>query len=607
MDLAEILTYPHDNDLLLRKQKSIRRQLLARKNIDYIRKKIAILSGSTVDDIINILEIFLLENGIQPIFYKSEYNKFYEESVFNNSKLDDFKPDIIIVFTSIVNLLYTPNLSDSTENMQEHLDNELQRYHQIWHNLNKKYGAMIIQNNFDIPYISLLGNLDGVSSQGLTTYVNKLNLAFSQHAQQHTNFFIHDLNALSAKIGGNKWHNRFQYYAYKFAMNYDVFPDVALGLSKIIKGILGKNKKCLILDLDNTLWGGIIGDAGVENIVIGHETPAAEAYTEFQKYVKKLKERGIILAVCSKNDESIARSGFNHPDSVLSSDDFIVFKANWQSKDINIIEIAQEINIGLDSLVFIDDNPVERAIVRRNIPEVAVPEVDSNDVFSYIRLIEGAGYFEPINISQDDLTRNQTYLDNKKRKILEASVGNYDDFLRSLNMDAEIYSFKSVYYERIAQLTNKSNQFNLTTRRYTLSEIEHMANNSSYITLYGRLTDCFGDNGLVSVVIGEKRDNTLHILLWLMSCRVLKRGMEYAMYDELIRRAMNIGIDELVGYYYPTKKNTMVSTLYDDLGFSKIIENDKETRWKISVTNYVPKNKFIAVNSKLSLQTNKNG
>ncbi|MBQ7629785.1 MAG: HAD-IIIC family phosphatase, partial [Selenomonadaceae bacterium] len=518
------------------KQKSLRRELLARENFSYVEKKIAILGGSTVDDIKNILEIFLLHAGIKPTFYQSEYNKFYEDAVFGNAELDNFQPDVIIIFTSFVNLNNLPDITDNADSVQEKLIAEYNRYLQIWESLTKKFSAVVIQNNFDLPFSAALGNFDAAATYGTIPFVEELNRLFANYAQSHGNFFIHDLHGLSARIGLEKWHNRFQYHAYKFAMNYEVMPKVALNLSKIIRAVFGKNKKCLVLDLDNTLWGGVIGDDGLENLQIGHETPAAEAFTEFQKYVLKLKRRGVILAVCSKNDEDVAKSGFTHPDSVLKFEDFAAFYANWQPKNENIAAIAAELNIGIDSLVFIDDNPAERQIVRDTLPEVAVPEVDAADIFSYIHAIEGAGYFEPLTISDDDLKRNDTYRENKQRQNLAASVSNYDDFLISLNMNAEIDSFKPIYFDRIAQLTNKTNQFNLTTRRFTRAEIEQIAADSRYITLYGRLEDKFGDNGLISVIIGEKRNDEVHVNLWLMSCRVLKRGMEFAMLDELVKR-----------------------------------------------------------------------
>lgn len=595
MDLQKIFTYPYQNDLILRKQKSLKRNLLARENISYTPIKIAVLGGSTTDDIKNLLELFLLKSGIKPVFYQSEYNKFYEDAVFGNHELDEFQPEIVIVFTSAVNVTNWPSVTDSNDKVQEKLSAEYQRFRQVWESLRSRFHAVIIQNNFDFPYEAPLGNFEATAAYGSQRFVSLLNEKFADYAQSHDGFYIHDLNRLSAKTGLTKWHNRFQYYAYKFAMDYETMPEVALSLARIIRALSGKSKKCLVLDLDNTLWGGVIGEDGLNGIKIGHETPEAEAYTAFQEYVLKLKKRGVILAVCSKNDEDMAKSGFDHPDSVLKVEDFVSFHANWEPKNFNLVAIAKEINIGTDSLVFIDDNPAERQIVRDALPEVSVPEIDSTDVFSYIRAIEEAGYFEAVTISSDDLKRNDGYRENKARQELACSAKSYDEFLASLAMEAEIDTFRPVYFDRIAQLTGKTNQFNLTTRRYTQKEIEQTADDSKYVTLYGRLADKFGDNGLISVIIGEKCTDELHIRLWLMSCRVLKRGMEYAMLDVLVKRAKQQGCQKIVGYYYPTKKNNIVAEMYSSFGFSFVGNDGDGTVWEMPLAKYTNQRKYISV------------
>lgn len=595
IQLNRVFTYPYDNDSIMRQQKRIKRQLLTRDNVNYIEKRIAILNGSTTDDIKNILELFLLYNGIKPVFYQSEYNRFYEDAVFGNDELDAFQPELIIVFTSVVNIINKPQMGDSPETVADKLKAEMNRFQQVWRALTDRYQGIIIQNNMDFPADEQLGSLGAVVSWSMSRFVETLNTSFAEYAATHKGFYLNDLHRLSAKIGLEKWHNRFQYYAYKLAMDYDVIPEVANNLAKIICAILGRNKKCLVLDLDNTLWGGIIGDDGSEHIQIGHETPEAEAFTAFQCYVQELRKRGILLAVASKNEEETAKSGFDHPDSILKVSDFVAFYANWEPKNLNIKKIAAEINIGTDSLVFIDDNPVERQLVRDTMPEVAVPEIDANDVYSYIRAIEGAGYFEPVAISEDDMKRNTAYKQNQQRKELAENAVSYDEFLQSLQMEAEIAAFRPVYYDRIAQLTNKSNQFNLTTCRYTQADIEAIARNTNYVTLYGRLADKFGDNGLISVVICEKKANELHICLWLMSCRVLKRGMEYAMLDAVIKKAQIAGCEKLIGYYYKTPKNKMVADLYRKFGF-RLLKTDKEDSiWELALKDYRPMKNYIQV------------
>ncbi len=593
INLQDVFTYPLQNDVLLRKQKSLKRQLLERKDRSYEKLKIAILGGSTTDDIKNVLELLLLESGIMPDFFQSEYNKFYEDAIFDNPELEDFHPDIIIVFTSMVNIVNLPHCGDDRKTIQEKLDAEFLRFTRIWKNLEDRYHAVLIQNNMDLPYMASLGILDVVEPYGICRFIEALNNCFANYAASHDGFYLHDLHGLAARIGLKKWHNRSQYYAYKFAMDYDVMPDVAWSLKRLICVVCGRTKKCLVLDLDNTLWGGVIGDDGANGIAIGHETPEGEAFTEFQQYVKALKERGVILAVCSKNDEDVAKSGFSHPDSVLSVDDFVAFYANWEPKNVNIRQIAREINIGLDSLVFIDDNPAERAIVRETVPEVSVPEVDSKDVFSYIRAIEENGYFDTVAISEDDRRRSQTYRENRQRADLAETADSYEEFLASLDMEAEIAPFSEIYFDRITQLTNKTNQFNLTTMRCTRADIERMAKAEKYVTLLIRLKDRFGDNGIISLAVGEKRDGDLHIVLWLMSCRVLKRNVEDLMLDALAEQARNTGCKRMVGYYYPTKKNKMVAGHYKSMGFSLLRQDGENTIWELPLSGYASRNKFI--------------
>jgi len=380
----------------------------------------------------------------------------------------------------------------------------------------------------------------------------------------------------------------------KYALSMGSIPELAFNINKIINSIFGKSEKCLVLDLDNTCWGGVIGDDGLDGISIGVETAIAESYTSFQKYVKELKQRGVILAVCSKNDFQNAKEGFKHPDSVLKFDDFTSFKSNWDPKHQNILDIAKEVNIGVDSLVFIDDNPVERDLVSSQVPSASVPNV-GNDVIHFIDHIDRNGYFEPISLLVDDINRNKYYEDNKKRSQEQSIFKSYDDFLVSLEMTAEIKSFSSIYLDRITQLTNKTNQFNLTTKRYTASEIENIVTSDEYIKIYGKLTDKYGDNGLIAISIGRINENQCHIDLWLMSCRVIKRDMEFAMLDELVRQCKEKGVLEIIGYFYQSDKNNMVFDLYEKFGFALNDTNGEDTIWRLDISNYENQNKFIGI------------
>jgi len=586
------LKYPLDIDNILRKKKLIKRELLNKRDLK--EKNIAILGGSTTAEVTNILELFLLDSGIKPNFYESEYNKFYEDALFENEVLDKFNPEIIYIHTSIKNIIEFPELNDVEDKISSLLDIEIDRYKSIWSSLSK-YNCPIIQNNFEYPVNRSLGNLDSYDIHGKTYFINQLNEKFSQEAKFTKQLYISDINYLSSYLGLKNWFDKSLWYQAKYALSMSSIPELTFNISKIINSILGVSKKCLVVDLDNTCWGGVIGDDGLKAISIGLDNAISESYTSFQKYLKELKQRGVILAVCSKNDLKNAKEGFTHPDSVLRFEDFAAFKSNWDPKHLNIINIATEINIGVDSLVFIDDNPVERDLVSSQIAGVIVPNV-GDDVIDFIDHIDRNGYFEPISLLVDDIKRNKYYEDNKKRTKEQSVFKSYDDFLISLKMTAQIETFSSIYLDRITQLTNKTNQFNLTTKRYMASEIENIAISDDYIKIYGKLKDKYGDNGLISVIIGSIKADKCHIDLWLMSCRVLKRDMEFAMLDELVRQSKEKGLKEIMGYYYQSEKNNMVSDLYQKFGFTLKDTNGSNTNWSLNTSDYESKNKLIGIN-----------
>ena len=573
------IIYPFDPMQIMKKRRSLKKSLFAGKK-EFAEKKIAILGGSTTSDIKDTLEVFLLDAGITPFFYESGYNSYYEESMFDNPSLSDFAPDIIYLHVTIENIKQKPLLTDSEDTIKSKIAAVFTEVQNICENLLVRYNASIIINNFAFPDVQYLGNIDSIDIHGYNRFVTKINQLIYDYARDNNRIFLNDICYLSARIGLDKWYDRDFWYSYKMAVSYECIPELAYNICKIIKASLGKSKKCLVLDLDNTLWGGTIGDDGMEGIKIGKETPSGEAYTAFQQYILGLKEKGVILAVCSKNDLQIAKEGFLHPDTVLKIDDFAAFEANWDEKYLNIIKIAEKINIGLDSVVFVDDNPVERMNVRTNLPEVAVPEINGDDVSSYVKILDQSGYFEQINVSEEDLKRTRSYHENAQRQELQKQFVSYDDFLRSLDMKAEIKPFSSIYMDRIAQLVNKTNQFNLTSKRYTLKELDDIACDPSYLTLYGRLKDKFGDNGLISVIIGRKSNDILHIELWLMSCRVIKRDMEKAMFDILLKTGKDSGIEKIIGHYYKTNRNAMVKDLYKNLGFCLADENIDGSVWE---------------------------
>lgn len=590
------LEYPFDSEYILKKSKKIRRQLLE-SGSDFLQRKIAVLGGSTTHDVIRVLEVFLLNRGIQPIFYESEYAQYWQDVMFDNPELAEFAPDLIYIHTSNRNVLGYPTAADGTERIDALLTEQYEHFRVMWDKIEDKYHCPIIQNNFEYPFYRILGNREAVLAQGRINFLNRLNEKFYQYAREHENFYINDINYMSAAYGLDKWADPLYWHMYKYAMCMQAIPEFAYNLSNIIKAIFGKNKKSLVLDLDNTLWGGIVGDDGVENLEVGQETSMGQVYSEFQAYLKAQKDIGVMLNVNSKNEYDNAVAGLNHPDGILRPEDFILIKANWEPKSRNIAAIAEELNILPDSLVFVDDNPAERDIVGVQIPGAAVPEIGAPE--QYIRVLDHSGFFEVTSLSEDDRKRNEMYKANMEREKLQQNFGDYREYLRSLEMKGTIGPFEPIYMARIAQLTNKSNQFNLTTKRYTQGDIEQFANSEEYITRYGKLEDKFGDNGVVSVVIGRKDESekVLHLDLWLMSCRVLKRDMEYAMMDSMVQACMASGLEAMIGYYYPTAKNAMVKEFYAAMGFAKVCEQeDGSTTWRYDIpTDYRNKNTVIFV------------
>ena len=592
-----IASYPLER--LLTKRKVIRKQLLvaadqAGSSVQDLR--IAVLGGSTTNEVVDFLEILLLESGFRPTFFQSEYGRYYEDAVVEPLIIADFKPDLVYIHTNIQNIQTLQPVACSEADFLHLVGAELVRYKAIWTSIASTVGCQIIQNNFEFPAHPTLGNLDSVSPGGQSRFILELNRQFALEAASNPRLIIQDLAALSAQIGLKQWFDPERWFNYKFAHTVEASFSIANSLTSIVRAIFGRSRRVLVLDLDNTLWGGVIGEDGPDRIVLGKETPVAEAYTAFQQYCLTLRRRGILLAVCSKNDEQIARQGLEHPDSVLKLEHFSAFKANWEPKHENILQIAKELNLSPDSFVFVDDNPAERSLVESQIPGIAVPNI-GDQVAHYAAIIDAGRYFEPVSLGKEDLARAKLYDDNAERSNLKQRFADYGEYLDSLEMFAEIDIFNPTYMQRIAQLTNKTNQFNLTSRRYTLAEIESVASDCNHIGLYGKLSDRFGDNGLISVVLGHQMGNTLHVDLWLMSCRVLSRDMELAMLDSLVVRARDRNITTIVGYYIPSTKNAIVRHHYEKLGF--ILESKDEARnstvWSLRVTSYQPRSRHIRI------------
>lgn len=560
--------------------------------------RVAILGGFTTRDIRNSLELFLLNYGIKPTIWESEYDQWYEEGTFPSEELNSFHPDHVWVCTGLQNIRDRPCISDSRERIAEKLDEELSRVQAVLSNLTCLYDCHVLVNNLVLPSWRLLGNSDGTDYRGFTNFVRRFNGRLADWVEEQSDVHIVDAEWISSVVGLDRWESPGAWYLYKCAVAPQSAPFLAFEAAKVMKSLLGKNRKVLDLDLDDTLWGGIIGDDGPENIEVGYETPRAEAFAAFQEYLVAQKDIGVLLAVNSKNDREVALKGLSRADAPLSVADLSDFVANWEPKSHNLRETAARLALLPDSFVFVDDNPRERAEVEGAVPGVACPEI--GPVEDSIRILDRSGFFEITSLSEDDANRSKMYLDNALRNQSRAQFKSYEDYLQSLAMEAEIADFAPQWYERIAQLTNKSNQFNLTTLRMTRADVAKAAQSSSCITLYGRLRDRFGDSGLVSVIVGHipaGESQVLEIDEWLMSCRVLRKGMEFAMADALETRCRDLGIKLLRGTFLPTKKNSMVRDLYERLGYSKRSETPEgATTWELTISRRTsPRQSAIAV------------
>ncbi len=478
-----------------------------------------------------------------------------------------------------------PNL---TEAPGEYVRLAISRIRTVVDTLRQHGGAPAILQTMPAPPVPLFGNYDRRIPGSVRAMVTDANRAIVSLAEE-TGSYLLDVATLAEQIGTDRWFDPIQWLSYKLPFSADCFPAYADLLGRMLGAIRGKARKCLVLDLDNTLWGGVVGDDGLTGIHIGHGNPRGEAFLAIQRAVMELRERGIILAICSKNDDVTARGPFReHPDMLLRENHIAAFHANWTDKPSNLEAIAKKLNIGLEALVLLDDNPAERAQVRAALPMVAVPELPEDPSW-YPWHLAAAGYFEAVTFSSEDQLRAQAYTSDLQRTEVKAKARDLGDYLASLEMVVRFAPFDSKGRQRIVQLINKTNQFNLTTRRYTEVEVRAMETDKNVFTLQARLADKFGDLGMIGIIICRSVDEfTWDIDTWLMSCRVLGRQVEQAMLDKVAAEAKRRGIRRLVGTYAPTAKNAIVSEHYKQLGFQQIESSGENvTVWHLDLAAYI--------------------
>ena len=557
--------------------------------------RLGIASSATADFIEPILKTALLALGINPTIHVAPYGQVTSSLLDGGGSLAAFEPQMTLVMHAPLHLAPFPPLTATLSEVERLVEDVCHQILAPCETFHERTRSEVVLTNFHgLPWRAT-GNLGARLPADATTFMRRLNLALSDRAPRFVHVF--DVASLAERVGLESWFDERYWYLAKQPLAFDGIPRFARYLAAWIAGLLGRARKCLIVDLDNTLWGGVVGDEGVSGIQIGEGSAEGEAFKAFQCYLRELKERGVLLAVCSKNDEAVAQQPFlEHPDMVLRLDDFAAFKANWQPKSENIRALARELDLLPDAFVFVDDNPAEREEVAQALPDVAVPDLP-DDPSLFVRALDAQRFFESPLLTEEDLRRTTTYQARQRAREGFTDVTDVGPYLASLEMVAAIEPFKATAFERVTQLVNKTNQFNLTTPRLALADVARMASEPARLTRTVRLRDRFADHGLISVLFGRIEARRLLIDAWLMSCRVLGRGVERAIFNELLRGAHRLDLEELVGFYAPTKRNGLVKDHYLGLGFRRDGNHGEWERWRLSVEDAKPFDTFIEVQS----------
>lgn len=547
------------------------------------RTRIAVLGGPTTTQLTQLLELFLAAEGLEFEMYEGPYGLFRQEILSEDSGLNRFKPQIVFIAADARDVGRPPARFADEASADAAASDEAALWAALWETANRKWNCAVIQNTFIPELWSAAGHYALRHPSTRENFLQRLNARFQRNAPSYV--ALHPLGNLAAEIGSSAWFDPKFYFEAKMPCAPESLVVYAHSVMSLIRALAGKSKKVVAVDLDNTLWGGIVGDVGAGGVRLGQGSGEGEAFLRFQEFLKSLHDRGVLLAACSKNDEDRAKEPFaKRPDMVLKLEDFSCFIANWENKADNLRAIAAHLNLGLDSFVFVDDNPAERALVRRFLPEVAVPDMPE-DASGYIQALGRHRYFETAALTAEDMSRSGYYKQDAERRSLAAGSADMDAFLASLDMRAAVEPVGDLNIERVAQLVNKSNQFNLTTRRRTAAEIRELAARPDWTAVAISLRDNLGDNGLIAVVFLHRRDKVMQIDTWLMSCRVLQRGMEQFTLNELVRRARDSGCGTLRGAYIPTDKNGLVKEHYARLGFRPAGQDGDADIWDLTVND----------------------
>lgn len=530
--------------------------------------RISVMATLSTQHFISVFKLFLYSEGFFPDIKATGFDGIATEGMDPEDPFWESSPEALLILPALDDIKTWPRMFCSQEEIDYWVRKNCQMYFDVWARAAERFpGCRIYHALFPCPSERVLGNLERRYPFSRSNCLAALNEGLANGAPPSVTMV--DFEALSGLIGSRQWTDEVAYFTSKQIMSIREMPLVATQISRLMASSVGMVKKCLVLDLDNTLWGGVIGDDGVEGIRLDPGDAVGEAFLAFQRYILRLKERGVLLAVCSKNDlETAYRTFRQHPDIVLSEDDFVAFVANWDDKASNLRQIAKDLSIGVDSLVFFDDNPAERALVRQLVPEVMVIEVPEDPAL-FVRALDSSFAFEWHELTEEDLGRSESYVNDRKRQALETSVEDYDSYLRSLEMRMHVERTTAPAFARFAQLSNKTNQFNLRTIRYTDEDIFRLTQSSSHRLIHVRLTDRFTNFGIIACVVISYLGDIAFVENWVMSCRVFKRGVEFATFNAIVDCARSDGAKWVAAEYIRTEKNSYVESLLDGLGLVK--------------------------------------
>lgn len=582
-DLQKLASYRLENTQLEQLARAQQRLVGAGAlSMGHAQFRLGVLCNATTDFLTAAFAATGLRHGLHVDTAIGDYGQILQGAMDSASSINSKRCDAVLLAVD-----YRGLQLDSAGGRAGQVEEAIALLKQTRDALAQYHQTTVIFQTVAPPVLPLFGNMDGVIGPSIRSIVQDFNVALRQLVRESPGDLLMDVEALASTIGLANWHSDKHWHMAKLQFSQDYLPDYAEQLMRLLAALRGKSRKCLVLDLDNTCWGGAVGDLGMDGIVLGQGNAMGEAFLEVQRTALRLRERGIVLAVCSKNDFSNAIQPFReHPDMLLKEEHISVFQANWVDKATNLEEIAKTLNIGIDSLVLLDDNPAERIQVRESLPMVAVPEVPE-DASQYPSILLNAGYFEAINFTAEDALRVEQYRANVVRSQMQASARDPHAFLSALEMTIYFAPFDKLNRNRIVQLINKTNQFNLTTRRYTEPEVIAMETDPAVCTFQVRLTDRFGDNGMISCVIcRQTQADVWEIDTWLMSCRVLSRRVEDCTLAMVVKHAALSGISTLIGRYIPTAKNDMVKDFYRKRGFKLVEGDENQTVWKLDVASF---------------------